>query len=224
MSIEEKENVCIRVPKIYDWINRHVHLSIIGFSLCENPPAGDDQYNVAIGDLCELFHYREGIDCFLSDSYGEPISLEELSDMITVRRHSTVAVTLPNGDTVHLEKVSITITGFITLEIEDDCGCVLTSNPIPFTTTQRLLLCAPHGTRIIPVISSFQCDPVVICDHAIQQIQIDIDFCLDVTSEATVRIELEANECAPRNDTKPVSLCKEYIPQCSCLLLHENTN
>ncbi|WLR42970.1 hypothetical protein LC087_01755 [Bacillus carboniphilus] len=228
MSHHDRHKVCIRVPKVYDWVNRQVDIPLI--SINKLSELGFDCQGVtgsATGcpeDPCEIFHYIDfEVKCFLTDSLGNPVDPSKpgaltVVEIVQPEGRQEVSVTLPNGKTIILEKVKVLVKGFVVVEICDLFGnklCI--SDPISFATAQTFFLCAPNGTNVNAEITFFECDASLICsDDTFQQVDISITLCLDVQMEANVKLEIEARFCKPRSEIDTVGLCpvEGFPPQC----------
>ncbi|OEH91593.1 hypothetical protein [Bacillus solimangrovi] len=230
----KKENICIRVPKVYDWVTRQVDLPLISFTGkqlnqlkfdCDLEPCGDNGH---IRNICEFLE-REGIDdvivdCFLSDRYGNRIDPKKdngvlCQEIIQPNGREEVKVKLPDGDEVTLQKVKVLLKGFVGIELLSHNGEVLChlDEGIPFATAQTFFLCAPKGTEVNCHLSFFECDASLICTDDFEQLDISITLCIEVQMEAYVKIEVEGKFCEPRPEL-PISpvLCstEKFPPQC----------
>lgn len=222
--MRDSENLCIRVPKVYDWVNRQVDLPLISFVGnrglaklnfdCEGVSGSKD-------DPCKVLGKHTVTRCFLSDFNGHPIdSLKspsiEIKEIIQPDGRLKVTSTLPNGDRVTLQKVKVLIKGFFVIEVSDTQGDFCISDPQPFAVAQTFFLCAPPGTDVVGDISFFECDAHLVCDDGdFQQLDVSLTFCLDVQMEANVKIEVEGRVCRPRHEL-PINTCDAYTipPQC----------
>lgn len=223
--MRDSERLCIRVPKVYDWVNRQVDLPLISFTGhkglaklrfdCEDTPGTKD-------DPCSVLGRNTITRCFLSDSEGNPIeSLNsdavEIKEIVQPDGRLSVTSTLPNGDRVTLQKVKVLVKGFFVIEVSNMQGDVCISAPQPFAVAQTFFLCAPPGTDVVGHITFFECDAHLICDNnEFQQLDVSLTFCLDVQMEATVKIEVDARFCRPRQEL-PINTCNvanQLPPQC----------
>ncbi|MDR4886979.1 hypothetical protein RGU12_05355 [Fredinandcohnia sp. QZ13] len=221
----DKEQVCILTRKIYDWITRQIDVNL---TFTDNLPVKfkcDGHTERTLEELCNFLehHNNVSVNCFLSDSMGNPVETGfQNNNQVTVQeigQRQPVTVTLPNGDRVTLQRVKVLIRGFITVEILGDMDNVLcrTKTPIPFVTTQTFLLCAPEGTELNVHVSLAECDATLICEPDIQQLDISLTLCLEVQTEADVKLEIEARHCQPREEIlEEVVLCptEKFPPQC----------
>ncbi|ABO66107.1 MULTISPECIES: hypothetical protein [Geobacillus] len=226
----DKEKVCIRTRKIYDWVTRQVDVPLRSFS-------GDDLETIfpsancpRQGTICEFLASQSAdpqsftIRCFLSDAEGNPIDPTVDHDALICQEitqsngRQPVNVTLPSGETVTLQKVKALVKGHVVVQIVSPTGTVICeSAPIPFATAQTFILCAPEGTQLNCHISFFECDTSLVCTDNFNQLDVSITLCLEVQMEADVKIEVEARFCQPREElAEGVTLCptKKFPPQC----------
>ncbi|WP_088103454.1 hypothetical protein [Halalkalibacter urbisdiaboli] len=211
-----KHKVCIKVPKVYDWVTRQIDLPLISF----NGEALDDIFECVNNgitppeELCEFLAAHPGytVHCDLLEN---SILCQEIAQH---NGRQQVNVTLPSGETVTLEKVKVLVKGLVQVTIRDNNGNVICrTDDIQFATAQTFFLCAPEGTEVDCHITYFQCDADVICDENFQQLDISILICLDVQMEANVKLEVEAAICRPRQELPAEDvLCPVGVfpPQC----------
>lgn len=185
------------------------NLSIVCVSGCS-----DD--NVCEGTLHIVVHYLLSTDkekekkpkkvtCFLSDKHGNPVDGNQLLCR-EIGRHEerfSKCFLTPNGGTVCLQKVSILITGYITVKVTDlyDDSCVVCTYPIRLV--KNLFLCAPDGTDIVCKIDRFFCEPYLVNSETYKdctKVCLDIDFCLNVQSIYQSVLNIEGNLCEPRGN------------------------
>ncbi|MFC3884434.1 hypothetical protein ACFOU2_13340 [Bacillus songklensis] len=222
--MHDLENLCIRVPKVYDWVNRQVDLPLMSFIGnrglaklnfdCEGASGSKD-------DPCKVLGKHTVARCFLSDSEGNPIDsltspAVDIEEIAQPDGRLSVTSTLPNGERVTLQKVKVLVKGFIVIEVSDAHGDTCISDPQPFAVAQTFFLCAPPGTEVVGHITFFECDSHLICDnYEFQQLDVSLTFCLDVQMEATVKVEVEGRFCRPRQEL-PINICdvRQIPPQC----------
>ncbi|WP_010283308.1 BMQ_0737 family morphogenetic spore coat protein [Bacillus timonensis] len=239
---KETENVCIKTRKIYDWVTRQVEIPIINMAddkldakfRCHDGHGGHGgghggggKGTDKIEKLCRFLEKQDEdftVNCFLSDDKGRRIDPREDEEFFTckeitpARGRTPVTVTLPNGDTVTLQRVKALVKGFVAIQIVNENGeVVCSSTGIPFATVQNFLLCAPDGTELDCHVSFFECDANLICAEDFQQLDVSLTLCLEVQIEADVKLEIEAKFCHPREEIlEPTQLCPTDIfpPQC----------
>lgn len=253
---KEKEKVCIKTRKVYDWITRQVEVPIINMAddkldakfKCNSGGGhggggshgggggggshggGGGKSGGGTNDIQKLCQILENagddftVNCFLSDEDGRRIDPRMDSydftckEIVPSNGRTPVTVTLPNGDTVTLQRVKALVKGFVAVQILNDYGEVICSSKgIPFATVQNFLLCAPDGTDLECHVSFFECDANLICAQDFQQLDVSLTLCLEVQVEADVKLEIEAKFCHPRDEIlEPAQLCPTDIfpPQC----------
>jgi hypothetical protein len=223
MGLRDKENVCINVPKVYDWVTRQVDLPLISFTGDQlNDVNFDCDGTTPFGNLCDTLCEPFVVNCFVSNAAGQPVDPLKhgaifCQEIVQPNGRHQVDVTLPSGETVTLEKVKVLVKGHVVVNVVDAEGTECTSEPIPFATAQTLFLCAPEGTELNCHISFFECDADLICTDQFEQLDVSITLCVEVQMEANVKLEIEAKICRPREEL-PISgiVCPErkFPPQC----------
>jgi hypothetical protein len=223
MGLRDRENVCIHVPKVFDWVTRQVDLPLMSFTGDQlNDIDFDCNGTTPIGNICDTLVGPFTVRCFLSNAAGQRLDPNNnnsffCEEIVQPQGRHQVDVTLPSGQTVTLEKVKVLIKGFVVVSVTDAEGTTCTSEPIPFATAQTFFLCAPEGTVVECHVSFFECDADLICTDQFQQLDISITLCVEVQMEANVKLEIEAKICRPREEL-PISgiLCPErkFPPQC----------
>ena len=125
---------------------------------------------------------------------------------------------LPNGAEVILQRVNIRTTGTVTITLEDD-----STGSADFTVCESYYLCAPSGTDIIVQVTHASCH---ICSIAASEegteVSVDIDFCQDVQSTASVVLDIEASFCHPRDQVEQSCPNPTRPPQCPVRFNQEN--
>ena len=231
MSQFDKEKVCIKTRKVFDWVTRQVDVPLISISngdlndkfVCRKNGQKD------VEDICKFLEKHDlepedfVVNCFLSDAHGRKIDPvvdnEEFicQEIIQPNGRQPITVTLPSGEEVTLQKVKVLVKGHVTVEILDSMGDVVCKScPIPFATAQTFLLCAPEGTALDCRITFFECDASLVCTSDFSQLDVSVTLCLDVQMEADVKLEVEARFCKPRKEIEAATLCPTDIfpPQC----------
>ncbi|MBU8906892.1 hypothetical protein [Desertibacillus haloalkaliphilus] len=216
----KKHRVCIKVPKVYDWVNRQVELPLISF------------HNEELEDIFEVNNKHcfrtspaETLCEFLDAFPGYQVECNLRPDSILCQEitqpngRQDIPVTLPTGETITLQKVKVLVKGLVDVNILDAQGNVIarTAEPIPFATAQTFFMCAPEGTELQCHVTYFQCDADVICTDDFQQLDISIILCLEPQMETEVKLEIDAAICKPREEL-PIEdiVCppEKFPPQC----------
>ncbi|SDY17645.1 hypothetical protein SAMN05421736_101579 [Evansella caseinilytica] len=150
--------------------------------------------------------------CFLTDECGKiildplkpgAIHYEEIS---CPENRPRKCVKLPSGETVTMEEVTITISGFIAVDHHGGKR----SSPVPFCTIKQLLLCAPKGTKITFTAKSFHCFSAPVAKG--DKIKVFIAIGTVVEAEANVKIVVSAGECPV-----PAAETVRFIPASSAV-------
>ncbi|WLR41355.1 hypothetical protein LC087_10565 [Bacillus carboniphilus] len=144
----EREKLCIRVPKVYDWVERQVDLPLI--SLHDLIQIGFDCDGVTGGgvtggcdDPCAVIDTSNAqVKCFLTNSLGKPVDPNSpgsilVQEITQINGRQDVSTTLPSGKKIILQKVKVLVKGFVVVEICDAKGNVCTSDPIPFASALK---------------------------------------------------------------------------------------
>lgn len=162
--------------------------------------------------MCRLVNNGGRVSCFLSHINGAPVEPSEIvcEEVRDPQGREDVSVSLNDGEKTVLQKVVIEKSGFIVVEVTDGINTCLTE-PIPFSKTEHVLLCAPEGTEIRCNITDVQCFAFVQCRNGIYEyVDIVLDFCQDIQAVAHTVVEVEGQFCSPREPVKqrcpPISI------------------
>ncbi|WP_077299567.1 DUF3992 domain-containing protein [Virgibacillus pantothenticus] len=179
-----------------------------------------NENGLCIGKYCLTLHYNLNksyfslgdcqVTCFLSDEFGNPTDSLVCQEITQTIGRRNIEVTLPNGETVVLQKVKVLKKGFITVQIVNK-GKVCNLCIIPFQVVEKLLLYAPLGTFIKCEVTDFECAACFTDDC--KSLDIEISFCQQVQVMANVKMEVEANLCFPRSETDiyPCSAVHDHL-------------
>lgn len=223
---KEKERLCIRVDKVYDWVTREIHkdfcfegvegLAKLGFS-----KSYCNESNKYPGiDPCEFFGPDATLEvkCFPTDSEGNKVDVDDIKVVQVGDRQDVFVEEL---DTT-LQLVRLKTSGNFVVQVTGtDCGKVLgvlTSRPIPFCIIDKYLLCAPEGTEINAHVYYFECEGTLTCENGeFEQLALTLLLCQSVQVEAEVKVEVTGRICKPREEIiAPISVCPDitFPPQC----------
>ncbi|WP_209125416.1 hypothetical protein [Alkalihalobacillus sp. BA299] len=226
-----QETLCIKVPKVYDWVTRQVDVPLQAF----NGDPGLKQLNFhsnSNGSSCldpcaELAGMGAlNVRCIITDSAGNPVDpLVHGSILCTEipqpNGRQEVEITLPDGEVVTLQKVKVLKKGHFVVQVTNAAGTVVfTSDPQHFAVAEKFFLCAPEGTFLQCEITDFECDAHLICgedeqgDPVFQQIDVSINMCQNVQMEALVKLEITAGFCQPRQELPFECPPLQFPPQC----------
>ncbi|WP_209125415.1 hypothetical protein [Alkalihalobacillus sp. BA299] len=208
-----KETLCIKVPKVYDWVTRQVDVPLQTFT-------GHDSLKT-LNFSCNGHHCVDpcaalagmgslSIECILTDSYGNPVNPLSPDAIVCTEipqknGRPEVEITIPNGEVITLQKVKVLKKGYFVVQISNSSGSVVcTSDPQSFAVAEKFFLCAPEGTYLQCEITDIECDVNLICredeegDPIFQQIDVSINMCQNIQMEAIVKLEITADFCQPR--------------------------
>ncbi len=223
-----QETLCIKVPKVYDWVTRQVDVPVQSFTGDAGLDILDFDGPTPNGvDPCAELAGGGAItaECIITDADGNPVDpLAPHSILCTeipqIGGRQKVNFTLPDGETITLQKVKVLKKGHFIVRVSNARGEYLTSQPQPFAVAEKFYLCAPEGTFLQCEITEFECDANIICgkdadkNPEFRQIDVSINMCQNVQMEATVKLEITADFCHPRPeipfDCPPLS----FPPQC----------
>ncbi len=218
-----QETLCIKVPKVYDWVTRQVDVPVQSFTGVAGLQALDFD-GPTPGELNPCAELAGGgaltVECIITDAEGNPVDpLAPGSILCTeipqIGGRQTASFNLPDGETITLQKVKVLKKGFFVVRVSNARGEFLTSVPQPFAVAEKFFLCAPEGTFLQCEITDFECDANIICnDTEFRQIDVSINMCQNVQMEATVKLEITADFCQPRPEIPFVCPPLNFPPQC----------
>ncbi|KYG32429.1 hypothetical protein [Alkalihalobacillus trypoxylicola] len=194
----KKHSIVINAEKIYDWVMRPVEVQPISIT-------GADLAGLTTG-LFDPTDYDSFCEFLTANHPCYTTRCRVLEDTLYTQEitqpngRQKVEVTLPNGDTVVLHRVKIVAKGQMEIAIVDENDCFTFNEPVEFFTIQTLYLCAPKGTCVEACILEGECDAEFVCTENFQQLDISVSLCLDVVVTDTVKVEIEASYCHPRNE------------------------
>lgn len=191
VQIRPHHHICINAEKVYDWI-------IEEGSGSTSVPAGSMPTALPVGAT------NVTATCYLSDASGAPMPLNTAVS-VTENTPRTDKQFEVNGCTITLQEVNFTKTLYAVLQVE----CVepvagnrvlLTSNPLPFTFLESVILCAPPGTYLVVRISGSSCTTMIRrnTEGNITGFAVSISVCQSIQTVAPVTIEVPASMCQPR--------------------------
>lgn len=197
---EHFEALCIRVPKVYDWVRRQVVLPQI---FTNDASLFDEEA------LEDLGHDVE-VEVILTDSKGHSVdvsdeeALDHVIELVPQGGRKPKKVILPDGEIVILHEVKLSISGFYKIRLINLGGhhkySDVESSVIPWKIHQTFYLCAPEGTEPVVHLDSFEGTDgsIRLSDIHLQQLSFDLVLGLSVQIEKDVKIEVEGSFCYPR--------------------------
>lgn len=151
-------------------------------------------------------------NCFLSDRYGNPLSISPDSCLLTCteltspKERTKVFTVNQLGELICLRKVDLLKQGFICVEFIDNNEKISSRYVFPFSEVETAVLCAPEDTKILceivdvdcktHIVPSFHSNPYSQCIDIV----IILSICQSIASVKDVKIEVEGNICDPRED------------------------
>ncbi len=204
-----QHTLCIKVPKVYDWVTRQVDVPVQSFigvnglvTLDFEGPTG-----IIVDPCAELD--EDGpltIECIITDEKGNPVNPLAPSAILCTEipqrgGRQNIIFLMPNGEKITLQKVKILKKGYFVVRVSNARGKYLTSVAQPFAVTEKFFLCAPEGTFLQCEITDFDCDATIICsDTEFIQLDVSINLCQNVQMEAIVKLQVAADFCQPRRE------------------------
>lgn len=234
--MNELERLCIKVPKVYDWITNqaekkfHFNIGDIDFFTEEDPE--NQKKDTLVSDVCSYFlPDLVNVRCVLV----EPEPSEDDNENTDICREvgERRDVFVEEFDT-ELQIVKVQKQGQfqIILESDNNNGCdPLFSEPTNFFVLEKFVLCAPEGTDVVCEIYDFDCEGSFICNGNGTDWTIDLVLliCQSIQVEAEVKIEIEGRICQPRPEIILPIVSKEcpeftFPPQCPTVFPSTNTH
>ncbi|MBZ5753652.1 hypothetical protein [Metabacillus rhizolycopersici] len=215
----KQETLCIKVPKVYDWVVGQIQVPVQSF----RGTSGLERLNFTCDEINEQVQGGQlTAECILTDENGHPVDpLAPGSISCTeIDGRNDVNVILPTGETVTLQKVIVLKKGYFVVQISNVRGESCISSPQPFSVCEQFLLCAPEGTFLKCTITEFECNACFMCNldnvgnPSFQQIDVSINMCQNVQMESIVTLEIDANICQPRSEIVVNCPPKNLPPQC----------
>ncbi|MBM7702909.1 hypothetical protein [Metabacillus iocasae] len=200
-----KQNVsCFRVFKVYDYVQK----------MKKTPTRQFFDIDIIGEDFCILCTSPTNIivSCQLVDELGNSISLpSSLSCQEQSRQDVTVHYL---NETIPLQKVRLQQSGYYVIHLTDPARNVTcTSNPIPFSFTENVILCAPPDTTINCEVVDMTCETdLQIEGDTIESLSVSLYFCQRMTSGLSIPIEMKHLDCQPRPDLISISCHNNVIP------------
>lgn len=218
-----QETICIKVPKVYDWVTRQVDVPVQSFT-GENGLIAldfDGPTGVIVNPCLELAGGGAiSVECIITDEDGNPVDplaphSISCTEIPQIGGRQIVNFTLPDGETITLQRVKVLKKGYFVVRVFNARGEDLTSVPQPFAVAEKFFLCAPEGTFLQCEITDFECDANIICNNDdFRQIDVSINLCQNVQMEATVKLEITADFCHPRPEVPFTCPPLSFPPQC----------
>lgn len=150
--------------------------------------------------------YSSDVKCFLSNQEGilhhshklPPITCTEVPQAYG---RDSLTLTLPDWNTVELQKVKVMKEGFVILHFFYNRDCIFTTEPIKFKAEDKVLLKAPKHTEVDCEVLEADCqvDEINIGDSGISfEIKLKISLYQKIMSVEEVIVEVEGHFSKPR--------------------------
>ncbi|WP_208379600.1 hypothetical protein [Alkalibacillus almallahensis] len=166
-------------------------------------------------NLCDVLT----ANCILTDQEGTPldplspgsVSCKEIPQQ---NGRQDVTKTLPSGEVIILQQVSVQISGFFIIEITGP-GTTCRSQVLPFCFNETYLLCAPEGTELECHLTQFDCRAQLNCqDGLVTSVNLFLTTCQDIQMVTDTVINIPAEWCTPRQELN-LNRCSMKLPnQC----------
>ncbi|WP_010283310.1 BMQ_0737 family morphogenetic spore coat protein [Bacillus timonensis] len=154
-------------------------------------------------------HHAE-VQCFFSDVHGNihgshklpPIKCTEVKQQ---HGRDSISLTLPDWNTISLQRVKILKKGFIILKFVDNHYCIFTTKPIVFNATDNVLLTAPKQTMVKCTVLEGDCHARVKDkndddDTLSFEVLVSLSLYQKIMTVEKVFLEVEGRLCKPRKD------------------------
>ncbi|MDQ0243035.1 hypothetical protein J2S09_000571 [Bacillus fengqiuensis] len=193
---------CVRVPKIFDWVNRSTLIKL--------------KERVQLDQEIEIDAIRCNVDdikrtkCYLSDSGGHPVSPNDAcaihcKELTSPNDRTNIQIMTPLGKIVTLQRIDLLKQGFVTVQFFNRKGELCLQSVFPFSEVETVFLCAPPGTDIDCEVTQIDCKAHLIPPISEQSPCIDaainILVCQSIVSTADVKVELTGTACKPREES-----------------------
>ncbi len=150
--------------------------------------------------------YSSDVKCFLSNKEGilhlshklPPITCIEVPQ---IYGRDSLTLTLPDWNTVELQKVKVLKEGFVILQFFYNSDCVFTTEPIIFKAEDKVLLKAPKQTRVDCKVLEADCQVVETNIGEIGpsfEIKLKITLYQKIMTVEEVIVEVEGHFSKPR--------------------------
>ncbi|WP_078410893.1 BMQ_0737 family morphogenetic spore coat protein [Priestia abyssalis] len=197
---------CVRVPKIFDWINRSTLIKLKEIIQLDQETETDR--------ISCNFHDIKRTNCYLSDRNGHPSRCTaSCKELTSPDDRTNIQIMIPDGKLVTLQRIDLLKQGFVTVQFFNRKGQLCLQSVFPFSGVETVLLCAPPGTDIHCEITEVDCKahllPPIVEQSPSIDVGINILLCQSIVSTADVKVELTGTACKPReestmNDTSPL--------------------
>jgi hypothetical protein len=226
MKMIQKEGSphCLRVSKVFDWVNRTTLIKMKETIQLHADSEGHSD-NGSFRDI-------KRAACFLSDRHGHPVSLSDKNKVtcheLTFPKERTAIQTLtPQGKIVTLQRVDLLKQGFVTVQFLNKRERVCLQRTFPFSGVETLLVCAPTGTDVDCEMIEADCKAHIIppADQyppATIEVVIVLLLCQRIVAQADVKVEVIGMTCKPRSESVENLLCPPPALPESCFIFPDS--
>lgn len=207
----QQELLCVNTDKVYDWVISQTNVNT----------------NVTVADIgtlpvdpCAAAVTNLTTECFLTDSAGNPLTLNSVVPVTETRDREDRSFVI-DGTEVVLQNVAFQKNLNLVIEFTGLNGTtpfVERSLPIAIEIPESIFLCAPEGTDLIVRLSDIECNVVLNCTGtALTSVDVTLNLCQSVQTTANVTVELVADFCQPREVLTEQCPTPTIPPQCPVL-------
>lgn len=146
------------------------------------------------------------VKCFFSNSEGErqpDCSSIRCKEMKQYGGRDTIQLTLPDWNTVELQRVKLLKKGYVVLMFYVNGHCIYTTKPILFEGIEQVLITAPEYTDIKCEV--LECDCQVVETKVEKRQSFEVKFSITmfqrIMAVKDVVVEVEGTYCYPREDS-----------------------
>ncbi|ADU31076.1 hypothetical protein [Evansella cellulosilytica] len=218
------ERMCIKVPKVYDWITHQAEKQFqfdqddLDFFTVEDPAL--QTTDTLVDDVCAYF-LPETVKVDAQLLIPEPKKWmkhdgDDICQEVGEREDFFYDELDANLQIVKLQKQ-----GEFQIILSADKLPPLYSEPIPFFKLEKVVLCAPEGTDVVCDVYDIVADGSFVCNGDGTEWTIDLSLliCQSIQAEAIVKVEVEGKHCKPREEIPLPIVTKEcpdfeFPPQC----------
>lgn len=187
MPSHAKELICINVEKVYDWVVKDLSFESFPMSPIHFPGLPHDANTTGAS-----------VTCHVCPSQDDPVVIKK-------RENRTFTI---DGSSVRLQQLTIQKNFDVTICVTLTNGMTYTSDSLPISRCEHVVMCAPKGTNVDVTYTDLDCfvsSTGSITNTGNQKItfsnlSLSISVCQSIQSTFPVTVEFLANYCEPRAD------------------------
>ncbi|MBB5172367.1 carboxypeptidase regulatory-like domain-containing protein [Texcoconibacillus texcoconensis] len=168
-------------------------------------PTDENDTNTTDINLNPCMFTQPFVRCHLTNEHGEIVKKNDPQAITcNILRRENISVIVGDEEAT-LQKVHAQIRGWVVVTVESAEGRMVTK-PLPFSKLQTFILCAPKGTDIHCRLTTFECEPTLICKNDVDGkpifhgLHLNVHFCLSVQAEYEAVVEVNGKFCSPRKE------------------------